>query len=218
MRHFRQVIPNTGCRKQQPYWAGLSALDPEQDASSLHPDKGLPPLTRAGSFTPGTPDNGHCIPLDPCPGKTEILRSCPQRILSVSPVFPKLPSREWAALPLRKKSAGIHPRFPSKAWLSSGCTGSAPLHDRLAAGTQRASPLSIAAVHHRDAGTGCTLPRLTGKTKTASFRLSTTVGRLCFGHYDISFIHARTVCPGESYSILHRKPRFFLTSPEKMRH
>jgi len=58
------------------------------------------------------------------------------------------------------------------------------LHDRLAAGTQRASPLSIAAVHHRDAGTGCTRPRLTGKTKAASFRLSTTVGRLCFGHYD----------------------------------
>ena len=87
MRHFRQVIPSKGCRKQQPNWAGLSALDPEQDTSSLHPDKGLPPLTRAGSFTPGTPDNGHCIPLDPCPGKTEILRSCPQRILSVSPVF-----------------------------------------------------------------------------------------------------------------------------------
>jgi len=62
VRHFRQVIPNTGCRKQQPYWAGLSALDPEQDASPLHPDKGLPPLTRAGSFTPGTPDKGHCVP------------------------------------------------------------------------------------------------------------------------------------------------------------
>jgi len=28
-------------------------------------------------------------------------------------------------------------------------------------------------------------PVLTGKTKAASFRLSTTVGRLCFGHYDI---------------------------------
>jgi hypothetical protein len=136
VRHFRQVIPSKGCRKQQPNWAGLSALDPEQDTSSLHPDKGLPPLTRAGSFTPGTPDNGHCIPLDPCPGKTEILRSCPQRILSVSPVFPKLPSREWAVLPLRKKSVGIHPRFPSKAWLSSGCIGSLPLQNRLAAGRQ----------------------------------------------------------------------------------
>ena len=167
MRHFRQVIPSKGCRKQQPNWAGLSALDPEQDTSSLHPDKGLPPLTRAGSFTPGTPDNGHCIPLDPCPGKTEILRSCPQRILSVSP-------------------AGIRPRFPSKARLSSGCIGSVPLQNRLAAGRQWcASPLSIAAVHHRDVGTGCTRSRLTGKTKATSFRLSTTVGRLCFGHYDI---------------------------------
>lgn len=48
-----------------------------------------------------------------------------------------------------------------------------------------ASPLSIAAVHHRDGGTGCTRSRLTGKTKATSFRLSTTVGRLCFGHYDI---------------------------------
>ena len=42
-----------------------------------------------------------------------------------------------------------------------------------------------AAVHHCDGGTGCTRSRLTGKTKTTSFRLSTTVGRLCFGHYDI---------------------------------
>jgi len=122
VRHFRQVIPNTGCRKQQPYWAGLSALDPEQDASVSAP---LLPAADFFRF----------------------------------PVFPKLPSRKWAVLPLRKKSAGIHPRSPSKAWLSSGCTGFAPLHNRMAAGTQRASPLSIAAVHHRDAGTGCTRPR-----------------------------------------------------------
>ena len=85
-----------------------------------------------------------------------------------------------------KISAGIRPRFPSKARLSSGCIGSVPLQNRLAAGRQWcASPLSIAAVHHRDVGTGCTRSRLTDKTKATSFRLSTTVGRLCFGHYDI---------------------------------
>jgi hypothetical protein len=35
-----------------------------------------------------------------------------------------------------KISAGIRPRFPSKARLSSGCIGSLPLQNRLAAGRQ----------------------------------------------------------------------------------
>ena len=37
VRHFRQVIPSKGCRKQQPNWAGLSALDPEQGTSVSAP-------------------------------------------------------------------------------------------------------------------------------------------------------------------------------------
>ena len=37
VRHFRQVIPSMGCRKQQPNWAGLSALDPEQGTSVSAP-------------------------------------------------------------------------------------------------------------------------------------------------------------------------------------
>lgn len=187
VRHFRQVIPSKGCRKQQPNWAGLSALDPEQGTSSLHPDKGLPPLTRAGSFTPGTPDNGHCIPLDPCPGKTEILRSCPQRILSVSPVFQCVrPANEQAFRLEKFQSASGH-----ASRRKHGCPPAVPAPSHCKTGWlpagNGASPLSIAAVHHRDGGTGCTRSRLTGKTKATSFRLSTTVGRLCFGHYD--FFH-----------------------------
>jgi hypothetical protein len=86
----------------------------------------------------------------------------------------------------KNQSASIH-----ASRRKHGCPPavSAPFHCKtgwLPAGNG-ASPLSIAAVHHRDGGTGCTRSRLTGKTKATSFRLSTTVGRLCFGHYD--FFH-----------------------------
>ena len=49
----------------------------------------------------------------------------------------------------------------------------------------RQAMVRFASFHRGGAGTGCTRSRLTGKTKATSFRLSTTVGRLCFGHYDI---------------------------------
>jgi len=108
---------------------------------------------------------GIAFPLTPAPEKQK------SSALARSGFFP-FPRFSQSSRPANGRSfrfgktAGIHPRSPSKAWLSSGCTGSAPLHDRLAAGTQRASPLSIAAVHHRDAGTGCTRSRSNGQNKS----------------------------------------------------
>ena len=68
----------------------------------------------------------------------------------------------------------------------------------------------ILAVHHRDVGTGCTRSRLTGKTKATSFRLSTTVGRLCFGHYDIFSLTLGQYARADAIPFYTKSPGYFL--------
>ena len=48
------------------------------------------------------------------------------------------------------------------------------------------------------------------KTKMTFFHLSTTVGRLCFGHYDVSSIHAGKYVRADTFPLYAENPGSFL--------
>lgn len=48
--------------------------------------------------------------------------------------------------------------------------------------------------------------KLRFKTKMTFFRLSTTVGRLCFGHYDVSSIHAGKYVRADTFPLYADPP------------
>ena len=128
---------------------------------------------------------GIAFPLTPAPEKQKSSALARSGFFLFSRVFQCVRPADEHSFRLEK----IQPASGHASRRKHGCPPavSAPSHCKtgwLPAGNG-ASPLSVAAVHHRDGGTGCTRSRLTGKTKATSFCLSTTVGRLCFGHYDI---------------------------------